>query len=87
MIFVLWNKSKFSIIDLVNSQKGPYITKTKKKPPNFSYVVQYTANYQKINRKLEKYWGKIDLFLPCTQNLKWSLRPSFCTQVKSLYVL
>ena len=37
------------------------------------------ANYQKINKKLKKYWGKIDSFLPWTQKLKWSLRPLFCT--------
>ena len=45
------------------------------------------ANYQKINRKLKKYWGKIDSFLPWTQNLKWTLGPSFCTQVKKLCVV
>ena len=66
---------------------GHILPKRKNAPPNFLYVVQYMANYQKINRKLKKYWGKIDSFLPWTQILKWTLRPSFCTQVKSSCVL
>ena len=45
------------------------------------------ANYQKIDRKLKKYWGQIDSFLPWTQNWKWTLRPSFCNQVKNSCVL
>ena len=66
---------------------GHILPKRENAPPNFLYVVQYMANYQKINRKLKKYWGKIDSFLPWTQILKWTLRPSFCTQVKSSCVL
>ena len=63
---------------------GHILPKRKNAPPNLLYVVQCTTNYQKINKK---YWGKIDSFLPQTQKLKWTLRPSFCTQVKSSCVL
>ena len=80
-------KSKLFIFDHFNCQNGPYLDETKKCPSKFLYVVQYMAKYQKINRKLKKYWGKIDSFLPWTQILKWTLRPLFCTQVKSSCVL
>ena len=87
MFFVLWKKSKFFSFDHVKSQNGPYLAETENTPPNFVYVVQYMANYQKIDRKLKKYWGQIDSFLPWTQNWKWTLRPSFCNQVKNSCVL
>ena len=88
MIIVLWKKSKFFIFDHVKIRvkMGHILPKWKNAPPNFLYVVQYMANYQKID-KLKKYWGQIYSFLPWTQNLKWTLRPSFCTQVKNSCVL
>ena len=50
--------------------------------PQMHLFAVYMWNYQKIDRKLKKYWGKINSFLPWTKNLKWTPRPSFCTQVK-----
>ena len=85
MIIVLWKESKFFIFDHVKI--GHILPKQENAPPIFLYVAQYMANYQKINRKLKKYWGKINSLLPWTQILKWALRPLFCIQVKSSCVL
>ena len=86
--FLFYEKfQNFQFLTMSKVKMGHILPKQKNAPPNFLYVVQYMANYQKINRKLKKYWGKIDSFLPWTQILKWTLRPSFCTQVKSSCVL
>ena len=37
------------------------------------YVAKLVKIYQKIEKKLEKYWGQIDSFLSWTQNLSCSL--------------
>ena len=87
-MFLLYGKSQnSSFLTMSRVKMGHILPKRKNAPPNFLYVVQYMANYQKIDRKLKKYWGQIDSFLPWTQNWKWTLRPSFCTQVKNLCVL
>ena len=84
MIFSVWEDSTIVWVSLMSIVKiGHTLPKRKNAPAIFLYVVQYIANYQKMNRNLKKYWGKIDSFLPWTKNLKWTLRPSFCTQVKS----
>ena len=86
--FCFYGKSQNSSLLTMSIVKiGHILPKRKNTPPNFLYVVQYMANYHKINRKLKKYWGKIHSFLPWTQILKWTLRPLFCTQVKSSCVL
>ena len=41
------------------------------------------ANNQKIDKKFKFCLGKIDSFLPWTQNFNWALRPSFYTQVQN----
>ena len=41
------------------------------------------AKNQEIDTNLEKCWGKIDSFLPWTQNLNGVPRPSFYTQVQN----
>ena len=35
------------------------------------------TNYQKIDKKFKKCWGQIESFLPWSQNLNLTLRPSF----------
>ena len=58
------------------------LPKWKNAPPIFLYVVQYMANYQKINRKLKKYWGKLTYFWlgPKTWNGHWD--PHFALRSK-----
>ena len=87
MFLILWKKSKFFIFDHVKNQNWPYLAKTEKRPSKFFIFVQCMGNYQKFDRKLKKYWGQMDSFLPWTQNLKWIPRPSFCNQVKNSCVL
>ena len=62
---------------------GHLLPKQKNVPPDFLYVVLSMANYQKINKKFKKCWGKINSFLPWTQNWNWTLRPSFYAQVQN----
>ena len=75
-----------SFLTMPKVKMGHILPKRKNTPPNILYVVQYMANYQKINRKLKKYWGQINSFLPLTQNWKSTLRP-FCNQLKNSFVL
>ena len=83
MIIVIWKKSKFFIFDHDKSQNGPYLAQKEKRPSKFLICCTVYGKLPEIERKLKKYWGKIDPFLPWSQNLKWTPRPLFCTQVKN----
>ena len=59
----------FSFLTMLAVKIGYILLKEKKYAPDFLYIAKYMKIHQKIIKKLGKFWGQIQSFLPWTQNL------------------